>query len=499
MHTPVLETPRLLLRPWREEDARDLYAIASDPLVGPAAGWEPHKDTEESRAIIRTVLSAPETYAIIWKETGLPVGSASLMPPRARQKEAVSAMELGYWVARSHWGQGIMPEAAGLLIRRAFIDLGCAKLWCGYFEGNERSARVQEKCGFTYDHEELVHWETTGQTLREHFTVLSREDWERGLICRRLSAHEMPAALDLAWEVFSVFVSPGYTPQGAETFRAFVSAPGTADQLEAYGAFLDGRLIGTICLAPGGHISLFFVRSEHQREGIGKRLLETVLGKYGGVTLTVNASPMSAGAYERMGFTPAGKEQLRDGIRFVPMERRPKLRIHPFETERLRIRPVAVEDEGDMLKYLSDARVMAFEPSLPMTAEDLRREMEDSSPVLWLALEEKESGVVLGHITLEERDFDTLELGYILNREYWRRHYAYEACSALLPRLFSQHWHRIEADCDPRNPASWKLLEKLGFTREALLKDHLYFHRDKDHRPIWKDTLIYSYLNPERP
>ena len=59
-----LQTPRLLLRPWEESDAEALYELAKDPDVGPAAGWNVHKDVEESREIIRTILSAPGTFAI---------------------------------------------------------------------------------------------------------------------------------------------------------------------------------------------------------------------------------------------------------------------------------------------------------------------------------------------------------------------------------------------------------------------------------------------------
>ena len=66
----TLETTRLILRPWNESDAESLYKYASDPTVGPAAGWPPHTSVENSREIIRDVLSAPETYAVIDCETG---------------------------------------------------------------------------------------------------------------------------------------------------------------------------------------------------------------------------------------------------------------------------------------------------------------------------------------------------------------------------------------------------------------------------------------------
>ena len=74
----ILQTKRLILRPWREDDAEDLYRYASDPEVGPPAGWPPHTSVENSREIIRTVLSAPETYAVCLKENGKSIGRPSL-------------------------------------------------------------------------------------------------------------------------------------------------------------------------------------------------------------------------------------------------------------------------------------------------------------------------------------------------------------------------------------------------------------------------------------
>ena len=64
----MMETERLLLRPWQESDAEALYRWASDPEVGPAAGWSPHTSVENSRDIIRTVLSEEGTFAVVPKD-----------------------------------------------------------------------------------------------------------------------------------------------------------------------------------------------------------------------------------------------------------------------------------------------------------------------------------------------------------------------------------------------------------------------------------------------
>lgn len=74
----MITTERLILRPWKESDAESLYKYAKDPAVGPIAGWYPHTSVENSLEIIRTVFAAPETYAVVLKATGEPVGSTGL-------------------------------------------------------------------------------------------------------------------------------------------------------------------------------------------------------------------------------------------------------------------------------------------------------------------------------------------------------------------------------------------------------------------------------------
>ena len=178
----ILETQRLILRPWTEEDARQLYEYAKDPEIGPPAGWQPHKSIEESREIIRTVLSAPETYAVVPKETGKPVGSAGIMFEGNIPMDENEA-EIGYWIGKSFWGRGLIPEAVGELIRRCFEDLKLNRVWCGYYDGNEKSKRVQEKCGFIYHHtNENVPCVLMGDIRTEHISCLTKENWKNIVI-----------------------------------------------------------------------------------------------------------------------------------------------------------------------------------------------------------------------------------------------------------------------------------------------------------------------------
>ena len=109
----VIHTERLALRSWRETDAANLFTYASDPSVGPAAGWPPHRSIEESREIIWTVFSAPHTFAVCLAGTDEPIGSIGLMPSRCESscQGAGFELEVGYWIAKPFWGRGFAPEA----------------------------------------------------------------------------------------------------------------------------------------------------------------------------------------------------------------------------------------------------------------------------------------------------------------------------------------------------------------------------------------------------
>ena len=180
----TLETERLILRPWEEDDAEDLYRYASNPDVGPIAGWPVHTSVENSREIIREVLSAPETYAVVLKEKGHAVGSIGLMLGASSNIDIPDTEgEIGYWIGVPFWGRGLIPEATREVMRHGFKDLGLERLWCGYFDGNEKSRRVQEKCGFRYHHTaENVPCQIDSLLRTEHITSITREEWENACI-----------------------------------------------------------------------------------------------------------------------------------------------------------------------------------------------------------------------------------------------------------------------------------------------------------------------------
>lgn len=175
----MMESTRIILRPWSETDTEQLYKYASHPAIGPIAGWEPHTSIENSREIIRYVLSAPETYAVVLKETNEPIGSVGIMfNDGLHSAEMMEGdAEIGYWIGVPYWGKGLIPEAVQLLLRRCFEDLQLQQVWCGYYEGNLKSRRVMDKCGFKYHHKEEGKVSPLGDIRIEHFMRLTKQEW----------------------------------------------------------------------------------------------------------------------------------------------------------------------------------------------------------------------------------------------------------------------------------------------------------------------------------
>lgn len=145
----VLETDRLILRPWRDTDADALFKYASDPEVGPHAGWPPHKSVEESLEVIRNVFSAEGMWAMELKETGEAIGCVGYLPASCSNLDITEDQcEVGYWIGRPYWNNGYCTEALRAVVDYCYRVKGFTVLWGDYFPENPASGRVMEKCGF---------------------------------------------------------------------------------------------------------------------------------------------------------------------------------------------------------------------------------------------------------------------------------------------------------------------------------------------------------------
>lgn len=176
----MIKTERLILRKWEESDADSLYEYAKDPEVGLIAGWPPHKNRDESLQIIKNVFNGTECYAICEKGKNIAIGAVELkFNGHTDMTNRDDECELGYWLGKPFWGKGYMPEAAAALIKRGFEELGMSTIWCGYYDGNQKSKRVQEKLGFVYHHTcNDVPVPLLNEVRIGHTNVMTKDRWE---------------------------------------------------------------------------------------------------------------------------------------------------------------------------------------------------------------------------------------------------------------------------------------------------------------------------------
>ena len=148
----VIETERLLLRPFAPSDLCDFYEYASVEGVGEMAGWKHHESIAKSQEILDIFIKEDKTFAIVLKENNKVIGSLGIekygMEHALTEFDGYIGREIGYVLSKSYWGKGLMPEAVRAIIRYLFDDLHFDFLLCGYYDFNIQSKKVQEKCGF---------------------------------------------------------------------------------------------------------------------------------------------------------------------------------------------------------------------------------------------------------------------------------------------------------------------------------------------------------------
>lgn len=147
-----LETDRLILREWNLNDLDDFYEYAKEPGVGEMAGWTHHKNKEESLNILKMFIEEKKTFALVYKKNNKAIGSLGIelykLEDKLSEFNNYYGREIGYVLNKDYWGMGLMPEAVKAVIDYLFNKLNYDFLLCGYFDKNNQSKRVQEKCGF---------------------------------------------------------------------------------------------------------------------------------------------------------------------------------------------------------------------------------------------------------------------------------------------------------------------------------------------------------------
>jgi len=172
-----IETERLILRPYEIEDAVALFSIASDPNVGPHAGWKPHESVEESEQVLREILIPSGAFAVIEKAGGRLIGAIALEDDRYRPD--ANSRELGYWLVSDMWNRGLMTEAARAVMKYGFRIMGLSQIGICTAPDNVRSQAVIRKCGFVPEGRIRRTYKIYDGTLRDSMVYsITREEYE---------------------------------------------------------------------------------------------------------------------------------------------------------------------------------------------------------------------------------------------------------------------------------------------------------------------------------
>lgn len=149
---PELETPRLLLRKVRLEDAADMFEYASDPAVTKELTWNDHRTLADSRGFLKFTMDKygrkeVSDWGIVLRENNKFIGMCGFIWWTPQHAKA----EIGYVLARPYWGRGLMPEALSAVMDFAFDKMKLNRFQARCNEPNTGSERVMQKCGMKYE------------------------------------------------------------------------------------------------------------------------------------------------------------------------------------------------------------------------------------------------------------------------------------------------------------------------------------------------------------
>lgn len=177
---PTLETERLILRKLTMDDAEDIFAYSSDPEVTAYMLWDTHVTIDDSKKFIRFTLDRYEKdeageWGIILEETGRLIGCAGFAWMDMKNRRA----EIGYVLGKPYWGKGYMPEAALRMLAFAFEDMGLNRIECHHLLPNEKSGRVMQKLGMTYEGTAREQTFAKGRFWDVKQYAILKSEWEK--------------------------------------------------------------------------------------------------------------------------------------------------------------------------------------------------------------------------------------------------------------------------------------------------------------------------------
>lgn len=175
----ILETENFILRPFEIYDLEDLYNYAKVEGVGESAGWNYHKSIDETKNILDMFINEKNVFALYHKTSKKVIGSFGLHTIEDfslfQDYKDKNIVEIGFVLSKDYWGRNLMTEAVKVVCRYLFNDLNYDYIFAAYFEQNNRSRRVQEKCGFKIYKNDI--YKINNKEYKSNYTILFKEDF----------------------------------------------------------------------------------------------------------------------------------------------------------------------------------------------------------------------------------------------------------------------------------------------------------------------------------
>lgn len=297
---------------------------------------------------------------------------------------------------------------------------------------------------------------------------------------RPLTKEELPQALQLSLEVFIVSGKDDFNEEGLEAFKSFIYDRRQVEELTLYGTFDQEKLIGIIGLKnKGKHISLFFIRPEYHRKGIGKALFEYAVNACPSTEITVNSSTYAIPFYQSFGFAVIGEKQNYHGLCSTPMRRYHTVFV---QKSNYTLRTWQTEDSPSLAQELNNKKIWDnCRDMLPYPYK-----LEDAEAFIDL-IKQKEgihdfcievNGKAVGNIGfMPGTDVERFnaEVGYVIGEAYWNQGIMTDALQEAI-RYYFAHTDKVRtfAFVFEYNLPSMRVLEKAGFTKVGVMTKSVF-------------------------
>ncbi len=323
--SPILETNRLRLRLFEQSDVEQLHLLYSDPEVmrymGGTRTWE--QAEEHIQAFAQQYAKTGFTlWAAQQKSDGQFVGRVGLF-----FLDKTEEVELGYMLAKPHWGKGFATEASAACLDLAFRRLALESIAAIAVPQNAASLQIIQKLGFKFVREDR-YYDTDVLYHR-----LEREAWlaanaSQNIHIRRATIEDALAISNLIRPLAQRYIAHEFTPQGAANLLASLDAAAIegylASTFEYHLAEAHGSVVGVVGVRENSHLYHLFVADDYRGHGLARRLWHVArdacrqagnLGRF-----TVNSSSFAVGMYHKFGFIETGPPQTKNGVTSIPMK-----------------------------------------------------------------------------------------------------------------------------------------------------------------------------------